>query len=151
MSFNEVKRCWPDVVWKTNKIGIKTEIWKTDIFKSPQRKSKLSAWLDTTWGNWLLVINQQLLSDVPVCVCGWVSCVCVLCTIVWGFLLFSSTQQCPSQSSIGLQHEMRASIQKGGFVLIPCLGRRTVPCQCLLIPWTHLAYYTGLSLSSTPP
>lgn len=76
MSFNEVKRCWPDVVWTTNKIGIKTEIWKTDIFKSPQRKSKLSAWLDTTWGNWLLVINQQLLSDVPVCVWVGVLCLC---------------------------------------------------------------------------
>lgn len=50
----------------------------------------------------------------------------------------------PTQASVGLQNGMKAGTPKGSFVLIPHLGRRTVPCQCLLIPRTHLAYYTSL-------
>lgn len=135
--------------------GMKGKFSQMDIFKSRQKKTACVTryhqrrWIDK---------HKQCMH---VCLCGGVFGVCVCaaasCTqfcldLRHNVLLFSSTRQSLTQTSVGLQHEMRVSIQRGGgFVLIPCLGRRTVPCQCLLIPWTHLAYYTGLSLSSTPP
>lgn len=67
------------------------------------------------------------------------------------FLQFPPTEQCLNEPANDIWDEIGGKYVRMEVRLFwyPVLAGPL--CRCLLIPWTHLAYYTGLSLSSTPP
>ena len=97
--------------------GMKEKLSQMDIFKPRQKKTACV----TRYHQSRPIDKHQQCMHVclcvgvfGVCVCAAASCTQFCLDLRHNVLLFSSTRQCPTQASVGLQHEMRASIQGGG-------------------------------------